>query len=99
MAACLTACHAIVATSHVRLDAARTTLRPMSDREALLDQIKRKAVVHGRVTLSSGREADYYVDLRRDHSRCAGGTPGRSRDARRDRGGRVRRCGRADPWR
>ena len=23
------------------------------------------AVVHGRVTLSSGREADYYVDLRR----------------------------------
>ena len=24
-----------------------------------------KAVVHGRVTLSSGREADYYVDLRR----------------------------------
>lgn len=27
--------------------------------------IKDKAVVHGRVTLSSGREADYYVDLRR----------------------------------
>jgi orotate phosphoribosyltransferase len=37
----------------------------MSDREALLDQIKQKAVVHGRVTLSSGQEADYYVDLRR----------------------------------
>jgi orotate phosphoribosyltransferase len=37
----------------------------MSDRDALLDQIKRKAVVHGKVTLSSGREADYYVDLRR----------------------------------
>lgn len=37
----------------------------MSDRDALLDQIKRKAVVHGRVTLSSGEEADYYVDLRR----------------------------------
>jgi orotate phosphoribosyltransferase len=35
------------------------------DRAALLDQIRRKAVVHGRVTLSSGREADYYVDLRR----------------------------------
>jgi orotate phosphoribosyltransferase len=34
-------------------------------REALLKQIKEKAVVHGRVTLSSGREADYYVDLRR----------------------------------
>ncbi len=37
----------------------------MSDREDLLKQIKDKAVVHGRVTLSSGREADYYVDLRR----------------------------------
>jgi orotate phosphoribosyltransferase len=35
-------------------------------REALLDQIKSKAVVHGHVVLSSGREADYYVDLRRD---------------------------------
>jgi orotate phosphoribosyltransferase len=28
-------------------------------------QIAAKAVVHGRVTLSSGREADHYVDLRR----------------------------------
>jgi len=37
----------------------------MADRAALLQQIKDKAVVHGRVTLSSGREADYYVDLRR----------------------------------
>jgi orotate phosphoribosyltransferase len=37
----------------------------MSDREELLAQIKDKAVVHGRVTLSSGHEADYYVDLRR----------------------------------
>jgi orotate phosphoribosyltransferase len=35
------------------------------DRAALLTQIKDKAVVHGRVVLSSGREADYYVDLRR----------------------------------
>jgi orotate phosphoribosyltransferase len=34
-------------------------------RDALLRQIKDKAVVHGKVTLSSGREADYYVDLRR----------------------------------
>jgi orotate phosphoribosyltransferase len=33
--------------------------------DELKDQIKSKAVVHGRVTLSSGREADYYVDLRR----------------------------------
>jgi orotate phosphoribosyltransferase len=37
----------------------------MSDRDALLHQITSKAVVHGKVTLSSGREADYYVDLRR----------------------------------
>lgn len=37
----------------------------MSDREELLQLIKDLAVVHGRVTLSSGREADYYVDLRR----------------------------------
>ncbi|MGH8893289.1 MAG: orotate phosphoribosyltransferase [Actinomycetes bacterium] len=34
-------------------------------RSALLQQVKDKAVVHGRVVLSSGREADYYVDLRR----------------------------------
>jgi orotate phosphoribosyltransferase len=34
-------------------------------RAALLEQIKTKAVVHGRVVLSSGLEADYYVDLRR----------------------------------
>lgn len=34
-------------------------------RSALLQHIKDKAVVHGRVVLSSGREADYYVDLRR----------------------------------
>ncbi|MET7605063.1 orotate phosphoribosyltransferase [Streptomyces avermitilis] len=34
-------------------------------RGALLQQIKDKAVVHGKVTLSSGLEADYYVDLRR----------------------------------
>ena len=35
------------------------------DRSALLRLIKDNAVVHGKVTLSSGREADYYVDLRR----------------------------------
>ena len=37
----------------------------MTDRDALLELIKKLAVVHGRVTLSSGIEADYYVDLRR----------------------------------
>lgn len=34
-------------------------------RDELRDEITAKAVVHGRVVLSSGREADYYVDLRR----------------------------------
>ena len=37
----------------------------MSDRDALRQQILDKAVVHGKVVLSSGKEADYYVDLRR----------------------------------
>jgi orotate phosphoribosyltransferase len=37
----------------------------MTDRDALLAQVRKKAVVHGTVTLSSGREAGYYVDLRR----------------------------------
>lgn len=31
----------------------------------LAELVKQLAVVHGRVTLSSGKEADYYVDLRR----------------------------------
>ena len=37
----------------------------MSSREALRNEILAKAVVHGKVILSSGKEADYYVDLRR----------------------------------
>lgn len=37
----------------------------MSARDELLPLIKELAVVHGKVVLSSGREADYYVDLRR----------------------------------
>lgn len=37
----------------------------MSSHEKLKDQIINKSVVHGKVTLSSGKEADYYVDLRR----------------------------------
>lgn len=36
-----------------------------SDRSALLELIRANAVVHGKVILSSGKEADYYVDLRR----------------------------------
>ena len=37
----------------------------MSSWSELRDQISEKAVVRGKVILSSGREADYYVDLRR----------------------------------
>lgn len=38
---------------------------PTGARDALLRQIKDKAVVPGKVTLSSGQEADFYIDLRR----------------------------------
>ena len=37
----------------------------MSDRTDLIDHIVNLAVVHGKVTLASGKEADYYVDMRR----------------------------------
>ena len=33
--------------------------------ETLLALIKAKAIVYGRVVLSSGQEADWYIDLRR----------------------------------
>lgn len=37
----------------------------MNSKEILKEEIIKKAVVHGKVILSSGKEADYYVDLRR----------------------------------
>ncbi|MEL4505427.1 orotate phosphoribosyltransferase [Luteococcus sp. H138] len=37
----------------------------MTDREELIEHVKNLAVVHGLVTLASGKEADYYVDMRR----------------------------------
>jgi len=37
----------------------------VGDRAALIEQAKEKAIVHGKVTLASGKEADYYVDMRR----------------------------------
>lgn len=37
----------------------------MADRDELIEQTKALAVVRGRVTLTSGTEADYYVDMRR----------------------------------
>jgi orotate phosphoribosyltransferase len=42
-----------------------STLLDMSSRDDLRKLIADLAIVHGRVVLSSGREADYYVDLRR----------------------------------
>ena len=47
--------------SHLSADAGQQ----ITDRDRLLALVRDKAVVHGRVVLSSGREADYYVDLRR----------------------------------
>ncbi|MGA1532589.1 MAG: orotate phosphoribosyltransferase [Aquiluna sp.] len=38
---------------------------PAQDKLALAQLVSELAVVHGKVTLSSGIEADYYVDLRR----------------------------------
>ena len=35
------------------------------DRQALLDLIKDEAVFHGDFTLSSGKKATYYVDMRK----------------------------------
>ncbi len=39
--------------------------RASADHARLVERIAALAVVHGEVTLSSGRTADYYVDLRR----------------------------------
>lgn len=48
-----------------RLWAVTTADFSPTPREQLLELVKELAVVHGRVTLSSGAQADYYVDLRR----------------------------------
>ena len=37
----------------------------LPDRDRLLELVVDLAVVHGRVTLSSGQEADWYIDMRR----------------------------------
>jgi orotate phosphoribosyltransferase len=42
-----------------------TTVSTVDDRTQLLNLIRQNAIVWGKVTLASGREADYYVDLRR----------------------------------
>ncbi|MGQ0574502.1 MAG: orotate phosphoribosyltransferase, partial [Pseudonocardia sp.] len=40
-------------------------MSPDAEREELIGLVRDLAVVHERVTLSSGAQADYYVDLRR----------------------------------
>jgi orotate phosphoribosyltransferase len=42
-----------------------TFAKESPQRTELLAEIKAKAVVHGKVILSSGQEADFYIDLRR----------------------------------
>ena len=37
----------------------------MNDKSTLIHHVKDLAIVHGKVTLASGKEADYYVDMRR----------------------------------
>ncbi|RRD49546.1 orotate phosphoribosyltransferase [Arachnia propionica] len=37
----------------------------MNDLQRLIEAVKELAIVRGRVTLASGREAEYYVDMRR----------------------------------
>src|SRR3712207_6031218 len=44
---------------------AMTPPATLPDRDRLLELIVELAVVHGRVTLSSGHEADWYIDMRR----------------------------------
>jgi orotate phosphoribosyltransferase len=40
-------------------------MRVTDDRDQLIDHIAREAVFHGDFTLTSGRKASYYIDLRR----------------------------------
>ncbi len=42
-----------------------TVMADSAQRAELAELVRELAVVHGKVTLSSGKEADYYVDLRR----------------------------------
>ncbi len=50
---------------HPTTDGGDLESQVVADRDELLRHINERAVVHDRVTLSSGQEADYYVDLRR----------------------------------
>jgi orotate phosphoribosyltransferase len=47
------------------MGAATVSSAAVTDRQELLTEIRSKAVVHGAVTLSSGLQANWYIDLRR----------------------------------
>ena len=47
-------------------------MQNLTPRERLVDELRTHALVIGRVTLSSGRDADYYVDAKRAILRPAG---------------------------
>ena len=59
-----------VVNSHRRFDQYHLS---MTDRDDLLKLVHDLAIVRGKVTLSSGQEADWYVDLRRLTLHHAGG--------------------------
>ncbi len=58
-------CAGLFGRALMNSDMTTSTLLDMSSRDDLRKLIVDLAVVHGRVVLSSGREADHYVDLRR----------------------------------
>ncbi len=59
-----------------------TELPVADDTATLIELIRELAVVYGKVTLASGIQADYYVDLRRVTLDGAGGADHRPGDAR-----------------
>ena len=58
-------CHPCFVSEDVAPDRAAAPAPDAAAKARLAELVNQLAVVHGKVTLSSGREADYYVDLRR----------------------------------
>jgi len=57
--------HRLTVTPRLSFDSVPTHPDAGDDRQRLLEHIKAKAIVRQQVVLSSGRTADYYIDLRR----------------------------------
>jgi orotate phosphoribosyltransferase len=64
--------HAKTATVGIRPSRTTGSVRPMGARERLIDELRSHAVVVGRVVLTSGQTAEYYVDAKRAILRPAG---------------------------